>query len=214
MKSHLLGWLVPLGVALLMSFSVVSPAAAQQSESQQPGARGGFSLTVHSHSGGGLLFGTNPLPFPIPHGSTSFTYSSRSCNQSAPFNDVALDFSPDYPGLDDPAPVRHKVEGTVQNGNRGTVTGTITTILCESGEETGNTITTSFTGKFRQASDDRVPVTGTYEIVEGAGMFQDITGHGSIKGQFECLGPETCAEAGKLTDAVFRLKGSYADPTV
>jgi len=214
MKNYLLNALGILGVALLAPFAVVGPATAQQNESQPAGASGGFSLTVHSHSEGDLLFGTDPLPFPIPHGSTSFTYSSRACNQSAPFNDVALDFSPDYPGLDDPAPVRHKVEGSAQDGKRGTVTGTITTILCESGAETKNTITTSFTGKLRQASDDQVPVTGTYQITGGTGMFQDITGHGSITGQFECLGPETCVETGELTDAVFRLKGSYADPTV
>lgn len=199
-----------LGLALLAPLVVTAPAQAQQ----EPGTSGALRLTVHTHSENPetLLFGeqVDPLPFPVPEGSTDFAYSSRFCSLRAPFNDVGLNFSPDYPGIEDPAPVRHLVEGTAVDGDAGTVTGTITTVLCEDGSETASTITTSFTAKFTQASTDRAQVTGTFQITGGTGAFAGITGGGRITGHFTCLDPETCAEAGVFEDAVFRLHGQYA----
>ena len=210
------------------------------------GARGGFQMTVHSHSNNdpnfpGLLFPTDRLAFQFTEGD-DFSYSSRPCGLSAPFNELGLDFNPDYPGVDDDADgtaaVRHHVEGTVTevNGQTGTIEGTITSVLCENGAETGNVIVTEFTARYRLVSDNELALTGTFQINPdlSTGTFADLEGHGSLKASLVCLGHQrnpslpSCAQLGYFTDFVaFRgdptkgpgeiqpgLVGSFSDPTV
>ncbi len=222
--------------AAVAALVAVEPAGAQESR-QDPEVQGGFQMTVHTHS-------TRPetllepnverLAFDFEEGDT-FTYSSRTCDQPAPFNEVGLDFNPDYPGVDDDdgtAAVRHVVTGTVteDNGRTGTIEGTITTVLCEGGEETDNVIVTHFEAKYRLVSDDELRIKGKFQISpeESTGTFADLEGHGSIQGIFTCLGPATCAELGEFTDFVAArgdtskgpgeiqpgLVGTFSDPTV
>lgn len=180
------------------------------------GVSGSISLTVHAHSSQltDTLFPTSPVPFPVT-GPSSGTYSSIPCSRPAPFNDTALDFTPDYPGIEDPASVRHfvEVELTPTRGNRGTIEGEITTILCLDGQESEHRIVTSFEGTYKQAGGS-VRFTGPFEITGGTGTFADLTGEGTITGSLTCLGERDCRELGILTDAVFSLQGTYADPTV
>lgn len=72
-----------------------------------------------------LLFQTDRLSYSFAQGD-DFSYSSRTCTGTAPFNEIGLDFRPDYPGIDDAtgtAAVRHHAEGTVTrvNGDKGTI---------------------------------------------------------------------------------------------
>ncbi len=217
-------------LALLAPLAAISPASAQQNQSQR-GARGGIAVDVHVHSsefgspsGVPTLFETDPLEFPITEG--PFSYSAIPCSSPAPFNDVGLKFNPDYPGITDPAPVRYLVEGTVTevtpSGDRGRIEGTITTILCEDGEESENVFFTEFEARFRVTSENEAKVTGgRFEITGGTGVFADLTGSGSFRGRFTCLPPvlarngaENCAELGAFSDAIFDLRGSFKDPTV
>ena len=46
-----------------------------------------------------------------------------------------------------------------------------------------------------------------------AGVFEDITGEGTITGTFSCLGTRDCGDLGLLTDAAFALQGTFSDPT-
>ena len=223
--------------AAVMTFAAVEPASAAPKNSTDAGAQGGFQMTVHTHSNNPetLLFpDVERLPFDFEEGDT-FAYSSRTCDSQARFNEVGLDFNPDYPGVDDDdgtAAVRHQVTGTVteDNGKTGTITGTITTVLCEDGEETDNVIVTHFVARYRLVSDDELQIIGHYEISpeESTGTFADLEGHGSIQGVFTCLGDDTCAELGEFTDFVGArgdlskgpgeiqpgLVGTYSDPTV
>jgi hypothetical protein len=220
----------------VLTLAAADPAGAQPERSDS-GLSGGFQMTAHTHSNNPetLLFpDVERLPFDFEEGDT-FAYSSRTCDRNAPFNEVGLDFNPDYPGVDDDdgtAAVRHQVAGTVveDNGKTGTIEGTITTVLCEDGEETGNVIVTHFTAKYRLVSDDELKITGQFEIspTESTGIFADIEGHGSIQGIFTCLGPATCAELDEFTDFVAArgdtskgpgeiqpgLVGTFSDPTV
>lgn len=201
------------------------------------GASGGFQMTVHTHSNNPstLLFpDVDPLEFDFAEGS-DFAYSSRTCDRPAPFNQVGLDFTPDYPGVDDEtgtAAVRHQVTGTVTavHGKTGTIEGTITSVLCEGGEETDNVIVTDFEARYRLASDDELRIAGTYQFspTESTGTFADLEGQGSIQGSFTCLGPAVCANVGAFTDFVGArgdlsagpgeiqpgLVGHFTDPTV
>ncbi|MDQ4071026.1 MAG: hypothetical protein M3203_16380 [Actinomycetota bacterium] len=203
--------------AVLASLVVSGPALAKPKPSDG-GASGSISLTVHTHSSQftDTLFPTSPLPFPITQTSTG-TYSSIPCSEPAPFNDVALDLTPDYPGIDDPASVRHFVEVTLTptQGNKGTVEGEITTILCVDGEESGDRIFFAFEGTYKQTGGE-LKVQGTFTITGGTGRFADITGGGTITGAITCLPfhNATCARLGAFADAVFTLQGTFSDPTV
>ena len=204
-------------LAFLGSIAGISPAAAAKPPSDD-GASGNISLTVHAHSSQftDTLFPTSPVPFPVTEPSSG-TYSSIPCSRPAPFNDTALDFTPDFPGIEDPASVRHFVEVTLTptQGNKGTVEGEITTILCLDGEESENQLFITFEGTYKQTAGE-VRFQGTFEIVGGTGVFEDITGEGTITGALTCLAGRdaTCAQLGVLSDAVFALQGSFSDPTV
>ena len=67
------------------------------------------------------------MAFGFARGDT-FAYSSRTCAQSAPFNEVGLDFDPNFPGIDSAtgvAAVRHLAEGRIVAVKRGGEKGTI-----------------------------------------------------------------------------------------
>lgn len=213
-------------LAFMASTLMAGPATAAKPESSD-GASGRFTLTVHTHSsefrgpgGAPLLRETDPLSFDIEEGET-FSYASVECESPARFNDKALDFRPDYPGIEDPAAVRHIVEGTVveDNGDTGEIEGTITTFLCENGEE-GDSIIFEFEADFERTSDNQILLTGTFKIEGGTGRFEDITGEGEFSGELTCLarvldraGASSCADLGVFSDFVGELGGSFTDPT-
>ena len=201
-------------LAVLAALVTSSPATAKP-PADDGGASGNIDLTVHAHSSQftDTLFPTSPLPFPVTEESTG-TYSSIPCSRPAPFNDTALDFTPDYPGIEDPASVRHFVEATLTptQGNQGMVEGEITTILCFDGKESKNQLFLTFEGTYKQTGE-QVRFTGTFEITGGTGVFEDITGEGTITGTFSCLGTRDCGDLGLLTDAAFALQGTFSDPT-
>jgi hypothetical protein len=239
-----------LAFALMMALVGVSPAAAQRNDQGKAEAQGGVKITVHTHSNDdpefpGLLFDTDRLSFDFTEGE-DFAYSSRICGGRAPFNDLGLDFTSGYPGVDDDADgtaaVRHRVQGTITSvkGDKGTIEGTITTVLCEiengTQVESTNVIVTHFEGRFRRTTDNEVRVTGTWEFspTESTGTFAGLEGRGSIQGVLTCLAHErdatkpTCEQRGHFTDFVGArgdltkgpgdigpgLKGNFRDATV
>ena len=215
-------------VAAVTAVTVVgaSPAAAAQPSGSKTEAAGGFKMTVHSHSGPRLLFPADTLSYNFTEGE-SFAYSSRPCAGRAPFNDLGLNFTPDYPGVDDDADgtaaVRHHVQGTVTevngNGQTGTIEGTITSVLCQNKAETGNVIVTNFTTRYRVVGDNLIRLTGQFELspTKSTGTFAGITGHGSIKAVLTCLAfdrgtsEDTCADIGQYTDFV-AARGDLSKP--
>lgn len=233
--------------ALLAASAMAVPVGAKQSDSSRGGkdkASGGIDLTVHTHTSGlggpggaPLLTETDPLSFPVQE--ETFSYASVPCSTPAPFNDRALEFNPDYPGIDDPASARFITEGEVtdvsKSGKKADVEGTITMFLCENGAE-GDQIVFAYDAKLLVRSDNLAAVRGTFDIVSGTGRFAEIDGQGSLHGRLTCLervlaraGAESCADYGAFTDAVFfrgptddpspeditgGLKGHYEDPTV
>ncbi len=218
-----------LAFAVTATLVTAGPAAAQRQDPRQTQAAGGLQVTVHSHSNDdpdwpGLLFPTDRLSFDFVQGE-DFSYSSRTCGGPAPFNDVGLDFTPDYPGVDDDdgtAPVRHHVEGTVTEvrGRTGTIEGTITMVLCEPGPpdaqgrptqvETEHSIVMHFTARYMRVSDNELRIVGRFQIspTESTGTFAGLEGRGSIQGSFTCLAHQrnpsqpTCAQRGHFTDFV------------
>ncbi len=243
--------LILLVAAIAASALVTVGSTAVGKPHSSKGAKGGFNLSVHTHSSDipndpSLLFSFDRLSFGFDEGE-DFSYSSRLCSRSAPFNELGLDFRPDYPGVDDDADgtaaVRHHVEGEITDVKRrkGTLEGTITSVLCEGSlsptrPASEHSIVTHFRAKYRRVSDNEVRISGKFRLspTDSTGTFEDIRGRGSIKGIFTCLehardpSKDTCQERGHFTDfvglrgdtskppgeTVPGLKGSYRDPTV
>lgn len=229
-------------LALVALLVATAPAGAKPDKAGD-GARGSISLeglTLSSEfgtpTGFPTLVPTTPLRTPVTEGA-NFSYSSIECSSGpAPFNDKGLDFNPDFPGLEDPAPIRSVIEGTVTKttpNDRGAIEGTITSFLCQEGEETDQ-IVISFKSRFRPASPSEVelrggtiPTTGglalkgRFTITEGTGRFEDISGRGSLRMLLTCLprtlmrnGATSCADLGAFSEAIFQTQGRFEDPTV
>ncbi len=178
---------------------------------------------------------TDPLAIPVTRGDR-FLYSTITCaSPFPPWNNVGLHFDPDYPGISDPASVRHEFQGTVTyaSGNRGTIQGTITSYLCEGGVRTDQ-IVVAFQAAFSPTSARSVPLVGGGpvpttgglafrgggQIVSGTGRFADLQGGGVLMGQFTCLastlqrnGVQNCAQLGGFSEVPFQLRGRFFDPT-
>lgn len=208
-----------LALVFIAALVAVNPASAEQQD-KHPQRNGKFRLSVHTHSADDpefseLLFDTKRLAFNFKRWDT-FSYSSRQCELSAPFNDVGLEFDPDYPGIKDPARVRHLAQGTIVRGDshQGTVQGTITTVLCEpkpppnGGTETDDVIFIGYRGHYRQVSENEVRIRGFYKIFDGTGKFEELRGHGSLAASLTCLASlrdpskPSCKDRGHFTDFV------------
>ncbi len=219
-----------LGVPMMAALVATGPAGAAPNGAGASKLKGDVTMTIHTHSNddpefSGLLFDTDRLSYNFKEGE-DFSYSSRTCGGRAPFNDLGLNFTPDYPGVDtdadDTAAVRHHVEGTVTqvHGDRGTIVGTITTVLCTTGpdgpdadtvpdaiDETTSSIVSEFRVRFERVSNDLLAVTGRFKFspTQSTGTFEDIKGQGTLQGAFTCLGANVCSnlgQAGYYTDFV------------
>jgi hypothetical protein len=232
------------GIGLAVSGSLL-PAVGQVSP---PQGRASGAISISGLVLSGTQFGTptgNPtlvptraLRLPLREGRNFFRYSSIQCRSGpAPYNNVGLDFSPNYPGVVDPASIRSVMTGIVTqaspSGDRGLAEGTITSYLCENGVETDQ-ITVYFQAQLRSASPTTiflrggsiqttggVVLEGRFEIIDGTGRFEDMTGAGSLRIHLTCL-PSTltrnnaanCSALGAFSEGVLDLGGRFRDPTV
>ncbi len=226
------------GVALAVSLITAGPASAQ--------ASGEVRMTLHTHSNPdpnwtGLMFPTDRLSWQVVQGE-DFSYSSRLCSGSAPFNDLGVNFIPNYPGIDETgtgtAKVRHRIQGTVTHaaGDRGVISGRITTVVCAGDVPSPHTLVSYYTVQYQRISNNALQVWGGFEFspTESTGTFRDIRGGGRMEGRFTCLGHQSnpanpsCSQLGYFTDFVGHtgdptlgpgqlqpgLVGSFYDPTV
>lgn len=207
-------------LAVLAGLAGTAPATAATKGPVGP-VEGSVAISVHTHSAGDLLFPTHRLPYDFGPG-TTFAYSSRRCGGPAPFNDLGLDFDPNYPGVDDDAdgraPVRHYVQGTVTQvfGDHGIIEGTITTVLCVRGKdgvqtESPHVIVSHFRARYMRVSDNEIKLYGRFKLspTESTGTFAGIQGGGLIEASLVCLGHQrnpstapTCRTLGHFTDFV------------
>ena len=232
---------------ILSAVGQVSPPVGQNSPPIPGGARGDISLQGLTLSGTqfgtptGLptLVPTRALRLPLRDGRNFFRYSSIECQSGpAPYNNVGLDFNPAYPGVPDPASIRSVMTGIVTqaspSGDRGNAEGTITSYLCENGVETDQ-LTVYFRGRLRAAPPTTLNLRGgpivttggavieaRFEIIDGTGRFEDMTGGGrSGRIHLTCL-PSTltrnnaasCSALGAFSEGVLDLSGRFQDPTV
>ena len=219
--------------ALAGALATAGSASAQTPAAPPP--TGDFTMSIHAHSAQvptPLRFGPiQQLPFNAAAGST-FLYSSRRCEDPAPYNDVGLLMAPDVGGLTSPIRVRHRVRGSVTAGNAeaGVVRGDTTSVRClppspagpdaqgTGGPETADAVHTSFRATYRRESDNVLRFVGTFTITGGEGAFAGITGGGAFDGAFVCLGAlrspqaqQSCAQQGLYEDFA-TLRGNLIAP--
>ena len=230
---------------VVASGSLASPSGAAPGKSQGHSAKG--SIVVEGLTLAGSQFGTpsgqpttmatDPVSLPVRERDT-FTYSTITCaSPFPPWNSLGLHFDPDYPGITDPASVRHEVRGTVTQvkaGGRGKIEGTISTYLCVGGVR-ADQIITSYKATFEPTAATQLPligggpvpttgglaVDGRFKVIDGTGRFENLSSHGSITAQLTCL-PATltrnnttsCANLGAFSEVPFQLRGRYRDPTI
>ncbi len=237
-RTHVKKLLLTFALAAGMFLATVAPASGQTAPG---GARGQILMTAHTHSGGGLLFPVDRLQYNLPVGET-YAFSSRFCSGAAPFNEVGLNFIPNYPGVDDNgdgrAPVRHGFSGRVtsSSGTSGTIEGTLRTVLCVPGDsptgrvKSGHVIVSHVTAAFQRVGQNDLRVSGGFQIspTESTGTFRDMVGGGTFQGRFTCLSAPNCATRGEYTDFVAHtgdpnlgpgqiqpgVIGTFYDPTV
>jgi hypothetical protein len=232
-------------LALVASMSLASPSRAAPAKSQGDSAKG--SITIEGLTLAGSQFGTpsgqpttmatDPVSLPLRKGD-SFTYSTITCaSPFPPWNSFGLHFDPDYPGITDPASVRHEIRGTVAQvkpSGRGRIEGTISTYLCVGGAR-ADQLVIAYKAKFEPTAATQVPLTGggpvpttgglavdgRFKVVEGTGRFEGLSSHGTMAAQLTCVpgtlmrnNTTSCASLGGFSEAPFRLEGWYRDPTV
>lgn len=224
---------------LVSAFALAGALATAVSASAQtpaaPPPSGDFTMSIHTHSAQEptpLRFGPiQQLPFNAAAGNT-FLYSSRRCEDFAPYNDVGLLMAPDVGGLTSPIRVRHRVRGTVTDGNAeaGVIRGDTTSVRClppppagpnaqgTGGPETADAVHTRYRATYRRESDNVLRVIGTFTITGGEGAFAGITGGGAFDGAFVCLGAlrvppaqPSCAQQGHYADFT-TLRGNVIAP--
>ena len=218
------------GLALAGALISASPASAQTaSGSPQSGS---FTMSMHTHSDNALRFGPiQQLPYDAVPGST-FLYSSRRCEDFAPYNDVGLVMGPDVGGLQSPLRVRHQVRGVVKTGNSeaGTIEGDTVSVRClqpsptgpdaqgTGGPETADLFRMSFRVTYARGSENDLRFSGVFTITGGEGAFAGLGGSGAFEGSFVCLGalrpapPQpSCAQRGQYGDFV-TLRGNLLAP--
>jgi hypothetical protein len=225
-----------LGLVSALAFAGALASAGPASAQTAPvaPASGDITMSIHTHSAqvpSPLRFGPiQTLPFNAAPGNT-YLYSSRRCEDFAPYNDLGLVMAPDVGGLTSPIRLRHRVRGSVTGGNAeaGTIAGDTTSVRClppaptgpdapgTGGPETADAIHTSYRATYRRESDNVLRFVGTFRITGGEGIFAGLTGGGALDGAFVCLGAlrfpaqPSCAQQGEYADFA-TLRGDLIAP--
>jgi hypothetical protein len=229
---------IALGAALFVSISLFTAPSAGAATASGTFILEGLTLAgtqFGTPSGQPTTVATDPLQNPVVQGD-GVLYSTITCASAfPPWNSRGLQFNPDYPGISDPASVRHEFAGRVSHasGNRGAIAGTITSFLCEGGVRTDQ-IRLTFNAQFSPTSATSVPLvgggpvpttgglafSGGASIVGGTGRFADMRGGGDLIGQFTCLpaslqrnNVSSCAQLGAFSEVPFQVRGNFFDPT-
>ncbi len=161
----------------------------------------------------------------------SFSYRSRPCTANAPVNNLSSNL-PSYNGRVSGSrlpsstrilPLSFKVLRT-KKGTR-VLGATADIVVCQlTSGPTPNPdpvpdaqkprIRIAFKVPFTRHTSESTSYGGSFRIVSGTGRYEDITGSGTIQGNFFCLGARRCAERGGAQfDGQLTLQGTYRDPT-
>jgi hypothetical protein len=161
----------------------------------------------------------------------NFRYRSRPCTANAPVNNLSSNL-PSYNGRVAgsrlPASTRlQPLSFSVLRTKKGkpVLGGTADIVVCQlASGPTANPdpipdaqkprIRISFRAPYTRHSSESTSYGGTFKILSGTGRYEDLTGSGTIQGNFFCLGSRRCDQRGGAQfDGQLTLQGTYRDPT-
>lgn len=198
------------------------------------GMSGHFSLVnmVHTTQYQGQDLGTNePQPW---NGAREeggpFVYAGIACTGNAPVNNISTDlttYNTRLEGSRSPASTRsHPFQFNVVRNRDGKLRlrGLTTLTVCQlkSGptptpdpipDAEKSKIYIRWNAQFKNRSAEEVSWWGTFKIIGGTGLYEDLTGSGDIAGYFFCFAPEGCTTLGEFRDGQYTMAGTYSDPT-
>ncbi len=198
--------------------------------SAAPPATGSFSLIQMVHT---TNFNDGAVQSAAPWDGRSngnFKYAGIPCTGNAPVNNISTDlvtYNNRLAGSRAPASTRsHPLAFSATKGANGRfqLAGTDTLTVChQKGGPTPNPDPTpdaqkskiffDWTAEAVMSSAEEMTWTGSFTITGGTGIYQDLTGSGSISGYFFCFAVEGCAGVGNYRDGQFTMSGIYSDPT-
>lgn len=161
-----------------------------------------------------------------------FAYVSAPCSADAPVNNNATNlttFNARLPGASSPAATRmHPLQFEVNQAEEraGDLSGTLSLTVCQlaSGstpeddsipDAEKDRITLEWSATPRRTSEEEIVFDGRFDIQEGTGRYEGITGSGALHGYFTCAYvPGDCEAAGAFTDVMVIMIGTYAHPDV
>ena len=161
-------------------------------------------------------------------GDETFTYVAAPCSFDAPVNNNATNLGTlngRLPGSTSPSSTRMQpleFTAAADEEGRGELTGTMVMTVCQTkpgptaendpvADEEKDHITFSWTAEYEQQSPEEIAFVGSFDIDEGTGAYEGISGSGEVGGYFTCAwgNPEGCAAAGEFTDLQLVMIGSY-----
>jgi hypothetical protein len=192
-----------------------------------------FNLIAMAHSSPetvrGLTIEIETTPWDGESEGGPYSFASAPCDQDAPINNVSSNLgslNTRLEGSRSPASTRlHPLEfeiTSLDDDGSGELEGTIDLTICqprfgvtpegEMPDTDRERIQVEFDASFTQPTGEEATWWGDFELVDGTGPYEGITGSGRIAGYFMCLGPDPCEQRGEYRDAQVTMIGTYDDP--
>ena len=161
-----------------------------------------------------------------------FAYVSAPCSADAPVNNNATNlatFNSRLPGARSPASTRmHPLQFEVNQTRErvGDLSGTLSLTVCQlasgstpeddpTSDAEKDRIILDWSATSRRTSEEEIVFDGHFDIQEGTGRYEGITGSGTLHGYFTCAYvPGDCEAAGAFTDVMVLMIGTYEHPDI
>ncbi|MPZ66921.1 MAG: hypothetical protein GEU83_15890 [Pseudonocardiaceae bacterium] len=199
-----------------------------QASAASPAVTGDFSLMAMVHTTqyqDSDLATQDPNPWNGSAAGGPYRYASIPCSGSAPVNNISTNlttYNSQLPASRSPASTRnHPLEFVVQGS---TLHGRIVLTTCQ--REPGATespdpvpdgnkdkVLLDWNATYERTSPEEVAWSGRFTITGGTGVYEDLTGRGTMSGYFFCFADEGCESLGEFRDAQYTMTGTYRDPT-
>ncbi|HUR18956.1 MAG TPA: hypothetical protein VMZ51_08490 [Acidimicrobiales bacterium] len=212
--------------------SVPVPATIPMPKPAASGVDGAFSFMQMVHT---TTYNDGTPQNTIPWNGTAtggpFRYASIPCTGNAPVNNIATDlttYNARLPGSRVPASTRsHPLEFSVTPATAtapARLEGTDVITVCDlkggpnpapdSPDATKPKISVRWTADVIKTSEEEMSWAGTFTITGGTGIYEGLTGSGSIAGYFLCFATEGCDTLNEFRDGQFVMQGTYRDASV
>jgi hypothetical protein len=210
---------------------LLAGCGSDESEGVQAGEGGGgspFSLVAMAHT-----FADTSKAWDGESGEGSFVYVAAPCNFDAPVNNNSTNLgtlNARLPGSTSPSSARMQpveFQAEPEGEGAGRLEGTMSMTVCQTKpgataeddpvpDSEKDRIVFSWSAEYDKSSPEEIAFSGTFDIDEGTGPYEGMTGTGEVAGYFTCAWgePAGCASAGEFRDMQLVMIGTYDAPSV